>query len=129
MLFVYSLTVPADTTEVDPVTSTVSIAHGVLRHVSVSFPPGCAALCRVAVLYHESQIIPANRSEYLAWDALTISWPEEVPIHTVPYQLKLVGWNEDDTYPHTVTFRFDILEPEVTGIGRLARRLFTPGKV
>ena len=124
MLFRYSVTVPANTTELVPTTSVVKIVHGVLQHVSVSFPPGCAALCHVAVLYQETQIIPANPSAYLAWDDLTLSWPEEVKLLVAPYQLKLVGWNEDDTYPHTVTFRFDILEPRMTTVGLVARRLF-----
>jgi hypothetical protein len=25
-----------------------------------------------------------------------------------PFELYLIGWNEDDTYPHTVTVRFDM---------------------
>jgi len=124
MLFRYSLTIPAGTTEAEPETDTVRIVHGILRHVSISFPPGCAALAHVAVLQHRHQIIPSNAGEYLAWDALTIDWPEDIPLAEVPYRLTLVGWNEDDTYPHTGTFRFDILEPRVTTIGKMAHKLF-----
>ena len=124
MLFVYSLTIPANTTAAAPVTDLVDIVHGVLRHVSVSFPPGCAALAHITVLQHEHQIIPANAGGDLAWDDLTISWPEDIELVEVPYRLKLVGWNEDDSYPHTITFRFDILEPRRTSAGRLVQRLF-----
>ena len=124
MLFRYSLTIPASTTATDPATSVVNIAPGVLRHVSISFPPGCAALAHVAVLYQEHQIVPASTGEFLAWDDLTLAWPEDIPIDEVPHEFKLVGWNEDDTYPHTVTFRFDILGPRGRAMGGIIHKLF-----
>lgn len=123
MLFRHPLTIPANTTRTRPVTALVTVVHGTLRHVSISFPPGAVALARVIVLRHEHQIIPANTGAYLAWDNLTISWPEDIDIHEVPYQLKLAGWNLDDTYEHTIVFRFDILETKRQRIGQLAARL------
>lgn len=124
MLFRYALTVPANTTEASPTTSIVAVTYGVLREVSVSFPPGAAALTHVAVQYHEFQIIPLSPGTYLAWDDLTLSWSEEIPLFTPPFELRLVGWNEDDTFAHTVTFQFNILPPRMDRAGALVQRLF-----
>lgn len=123
MLFRHSLTIPANTSRANPTTSMANVIPGTLRHVSVSFPPGCAGLAHVAVLYQEHQIIPANTGAYLAWDDLTLAWPEDILLNEVPHQLKLLGWNEDDSYPHTVVFRFDILETRRQRIGQIAARL------
>ena len=34
-------------------------------------------------------------------DTFPIDWGEYYESYQPPYELKLKGWNEDDTYPHT----------------------------
>lgn len=109
MLFRHSLTIPANTTENDPVTEMVSVIPGVLTVGSVTFPPGCAGLVHVNVLDLEHQIVPANIGSYLSGDNLTITWPDDTEIKDVPFMFKLVGWSDDDTYPHRIVFRFAIM--------------------
>lgn len=124
MLYRYALTVPANTPESNPTTQVVRVTFGVLRHVSVSFPPGAAALTHVAVQYHEYQIIPLSPGTYLGWDDVTLTWPEEIPLLVPPHELKLVGWNEDVSFGHTVVFRFNVLPPRAARVGSLVQRLF-----
>ncbi len=124
MLYRYGLAIPANTPEASPTTSIVPITYGVLRGVMISFPPGAAALTHVAVRYHEKQIIPLSPGTYLAWDDVTLAWDEEIPLFWPPFELKLVGWNEDEAFPHTIIFRFNILPPRMERAGSLVQRLF-----
>lgn len=124
MIYRYSLAVPANTLEAAPLVGVVPVTYGVLRDVSISFPPGAAALCNVAVLYHEHQIVPVNTGFYLAWDAETLRWPEEIAVFDRPFEFKLLGWNEDEAFLHTIVFRFDILPPRAPQAGGLVQRLF-----
>ena len=38
-----------------------------------------------------------------------VSWPEDKDLDDEPFEVQLRGWNEDDTFPHKITFRFALL--------------------
>jgi len=123
VLYRYALTVPASTPETAPVTDLVTITYGVLRNVTVLFPPGCAGLVHVAIQYHGSQIIPLSAGTYLASDSEPVSWPEEIPVFYPPFQFELLGWSDDDTFEHTIVFRLNILPERMQRAGGIVQRL------
>jgi len=67
--------------------------------------PGHAALAHLIILHHEHQIAPSTENMDLHGDAPPIDWEEYYESYQPPYELKLKGWNEDDTYSHT----FDVM--------------------
>lgn len=111
MIFSYALTIPTNTQKSAPVTQTETLTFGILRNVSVFFPPGCANLVHLTVLYHEHQIIPINPEGSISWDNDTITWPEHIKIFTQPFQIKLVAWNLDTSFDHEIFIHLNILPP------------------
>ncbi|GAH88130.1 unnamed protein product, partial [marine sediment metagenome] len=62
--------------------------------------PGHEALAHLLILHHEHQIAPSTENMDFHGDAPSIDWEEYYESYQPPYELKLVGWNEDDTYQH-----------------------------
>jgi len=101
MLFQASITIPKNTTASSPTTAILKIAHGIITKIMVRPRPGHAALAHLVILHHEHQIAPSTENMDLHGDAPPIDWEEYYESYQPPYELKLKGWNDDDTYPHT----------------------------
>lgn len=101
MLFEASITIPASTLSAAPTVVTFKIAHGIIAKFMVRPRPGHAALAHLVILHHEHQIVPSTEGMNLSGDAHSIDWEEYYESYHPPYELKLKGWNDDDTYPHT----------------------------
>ena len=104
MLFEASITITSGKTKADPQVETLKIAHGIITKIMVRPRPGHAATAHLVILHHEHQIAPSTEDMSLSGDAFPIDWEEYYESYQPPYELKLKGWNDDDTYPHT----FDI---------------------
>ncbi len=104
MLFEASITIPKNTTQSSPTSLTLKIAHGIITKIMVRPRPGHAALAHCVILHHEHQIAPSTVSMDFSGDTFPIDWEEYYESYQPPYELKIKGWNDDDTYPHT----FDI---------------------
>ncbi|MBA7580769.1 hypothetical protein ES708_22663 [subsurface metagenome] len=101
MLFQASITIPKNTSKASPTTETLTIAHGIITKFMVRPRMGHAALAHLVILHHEHQIAPSTENMDLHGDGSPIDWEEYYESYQPPYELKLKGWNEDDTYPHT----------------------------
>jgi hypothetical protein len=55
------------------------------------------------------QIVPANPNAYLKGDDDRITWADTYVLDDEPLTLRLFTWNVDDTFPHTITFRINLL--------------------
>ena len=104
MLFEASITIPKLTSKTDPTVVILKIAHGIITKIMVRPRAGHAALAHCVILHHEHQIAPSTEGMDLHGDAHPIDWEEYYESYQPPYELKIKGWNDDDTYPHT----FDI---------------------
>ncbi len=109
MLYAVDVTVPAVTAERDAVETLLPVAPGVLVGASVMFPAGCAGLVHVRILRSRHQVWPSNLDGSLVGDGVEISWQEEYMLFEEPYQFRLMCWNEDDTFGHTVTVRLNVV--------------------
>jgi len=109
MHYSFNLTIPPNTTELEPETLTCHLTYGTISKVSVAFPPGPKALAHLVILHQEHQVWPTNPDESYAWDNHVIEFESEYDLNTAPYDIKLVGWNNDDTYEHTVTVGINVL--------------------
>jgi len=100
MLFEAQITIPKNTTSTNPTTEICKIAHGIITKIMVRPRPGHAGLAHLVILHHEHQIAPSTEGMSLHGDSWPIDWEEYYESYQPPYELKLKGWNEDDTYPH-----------------------------
>lgn len=101
MLFQASITIPANTDSSVPITETLTIAHGIISKIMVRPRPGHAGLAHLVLLHHEHQIAPSSPDMDLYGDSSPIDWEEYYECYQPPYELKLRGWNDDDSYQHT----------------------------
>lgn len=119
VLYSYDLVLPASTAKTSPVTRDCAVAPGRLERVMVVFPPGCAKLAHLKIMHWSQQLYPSNEDGDLAGDAEVLDFPEDLDLTERPYMMRLVGWNEDDTYGHTLVVRFNVIRvPKIQGIPR-----------
>lgn len=111
MFYSFGLLIPANTPEAAPAELEVNLTWGVITKVEVRFPPGNAGLARVRILEHRHQLWPTNRDEWFYGDDETITWDEYHELFEMPALFTLLGYNDDDTFPHTPIIRFEILHP------------------
>jgi len=101
MLFQGSITILTTDTKASPATEIMKIAHGIITKIMVRPRPGHAALAHCVILHHEHQIAPSTEDMDFHGDTFPIDWEEYYESYQPPYELKIKGWNDDDTYPHT----------------------------
>lgn len=106
MFYDVALTVPANTPASAPVTQDVLFVPGTIHKVDVEFPHGCVGLVHTLVRRGAHQVWPSNIDGDFAGNNETITWQDEYDLAEAPFSLRLVGWNLDDFYDHTVTWRF-----------------------
>lgn len=109
MLYEYSLTIAANTPATAPATLAAPLAPGTVARVDVQFPSGCVGLVHVQIWRREHQVWPGNLDGNIAAEGLVVSWPDDYDLDDEPFGLEVRGWNDDDTFPHTITFRFALL--------------------
>lgn len=124
MLFVWEIVVPKETPRDDPEIRQLFLASGIITWFSVLFPPGCAGLAHCAIFHQAHQIVPSKvyatlrdpKATVKAWDVQDLSgdtfpieWTDYYELYGTPYMLEARCWNEDDTYPHTITIRIAVL--------------------
>ncbi len=101
MLYQASITILKNTTKIHPAEVTLILAKGIITKFMVRPRQGHAALAHL-VIYHASHpIAPSSEGMDLHGDAFPLDWEDYYEFYREPYELRLVGWNEDDTYPHT----------------------------
>lgn len=124
MFYRYSLLVPLSTPVTAPVTTTMYLSHGIVHHVEVGFPPGCAGLVHAAVFRFEHQVWPSNPDHDFAWDDYNIVVRNEsFGLVSRPYTLTLRAWSEDDSYAHTIVCRIGLRHPHPHRPGGWLERL------
>lgn len=120
MLFEASITISASTAKAAPTVVMLGIAHGIITKIMVRPRPGHAGLAHCIILHHEHQIAPSTPDMDFAGDTFPIDWEEYYEVYQPPYDLKIKGWNDDDTYEHTfdifvaVLPRKGIVAPSIT---------------
>jgi len=123
MLFEQSITIPKNTASTNPTTATLKIANGIISKIMVRPRPGHAALAHLVILHQEHQIAPSTAGMDFAGDTFPIDWEEYYESYQPPYELKLKGWNDDDTYEHTFDVFVSVLPKSATIAGAIGSAL------
>jgi hypothetical protein len=77
-----------------------SLETGIIKEITVHFPPGCNALLEVKVFHGSTQILPEKGG--LALDDATPTFTVERYVR-VGDPIRVEWINHDDTYEHTVS--------------------------
>jgi len=113
MAYEKTITVPANTTKENPIIKEYTLEYGIITGMAVKFPAGCYGLVHVVVKRFESQILPYHEGDDINGDDETVPFITYIPMLEKPFSVKIVCWNEDDTYDHTISVRIEVLPPEV----------------
>lgn len=124
MIFVSAITTQPLTAKAAPKITQIPIVAGKVTQLMVFFPPGVNGLAHIKLLWGLYQIFPSNEQGDFAGGDVLIVWPEDIDIQTEPLQLTAVTWNDDDTYPHTITVHV-VMTPSApsTSIGDVLAQL------
>jgi len=111
MHYSFDLEIPANTLEAAKISLVCPVNYGILRQVEIFFPWGCAGLVHVQIHRFQRQIFPSNIDSDYADNDYHLKLEEYYPILELPYSLVVWGWNLDDYFDHTITFRFSVIHP------------------
>jgi len=112
MFFEYPLLVTAGKAKADPATLECLLAAGAVTHVDVQFPAGCCGLVHASIWRRDHQVWPVNLDNDISGNDAIVSWAESYDLDEEPFAFTVRAWNLDDTYNHTITFRFALLTLE-----------------
>ena len=114
MLYIWHLTVPADTAETAKTEEKHPIRNGVVTKISVSMEEGCRGMVKATLSHQLTQLMPFNNDGYVALDGPP---PEEGmyfwEVSEPKPELILRGWSPDTDHSHDVTFRVNVLPREL----------------
>ena len=125
MFYNHELTIAANTDADSPVEELIKLTHGVITHVEVEFPPGCAGLVHAYIRQKLYQVWPSNPAGKFRTDGRAIVWAEYYELFDTPYEVIVGGWNTDDTFAHAITFRFEITPRDVAERGKHTASVLT----
>lgn len=123
MFYAFSVPIPANTPATSPVDVEAVLTYGIIDHIEMHIPAGCAGLTHLKILQALHQVWPTNEDANFAADNINIVWGERFELFEPPYTLTLRAWNLDDTYPHTLIVRFGLYVPSKTITERFMERI------
>ena len=109
MIYQDALTIPPQTARADPVTATFTIPKGIVNRITLLFPSGCAALAHIQVYHNEFQVWPTTPEKSFVGDGTYIDFEERYVLPEAWNSITVLGWNEDDSYDHTVNVWIGVL--------------------
>lgn len=106
-----------------PIRQQVPLVRGIIQPIEVIFPPGPAGLVGIRAYQGSHQLVPQRDTSWLIGDDIT--YPHHTPIDLLspPYTITLEGYNEDDTYDHTIIVRFSITVPVTDPVAAITKLL------
>lgn len=111
MHYSFDFAIPTNTLEVNKISLACPVNYGMLREVEIFFPWGCAGLVHVQIHRFQRQIFPSNPDSNYSDNDYHLKFEEYYPVLELPYELIVKGWNLDDYFEHTITFRFSVIHP------------------
>jgi len=115
MLFSQHIAIPANTTKFAPVRVMIPACEGTITRVIIRWRWGSGNLCGARVLYSEYQVWPRSKDQWFVSNPQDIEFEENLQITDHPHFFALEGYNEDDTFAHTVEVSINILRKTISG--------------
>jgi hypothetical protein len=113
MIYTIAFTIPFSTSEAFPHHESLIVCRGLIYRVEFQFPPGCAGLAHVVMCDGGHQMYPSSLGQWFCTDSTVIGFDDTFLKLAAPYQFDLYGYNEDETYDHTVYVRVGMVDKEI----------------
>ena len=110
-----SLTVPAGTASGSPVSTSLVLPAGILKHIDVNFPRGCARMTSIAIYDGATQLYPKTAGAAYCEDGYTVKL-ETFQIFDSAKTLTVKGWAPLTSYQHVVTVTAEVDTVEETAM-------------
>jgi len=113
MVFIFDITMPKNGSSTNQHVEHLKLDKGLIKMLIIQIPAGHAGLTHFAIYRGDSQVWPKNADKKFTGDNIVLPFDHEwYPLLVEPYELIFRGWNEDDTYDHTVYLYFQLLTKE-----------------
>jgi len=106
------ISTPKETTEADPLLTTIKLTRGRLSGGSIYFPPGPAGKLHFLARIGIHQIIPFNAGQNIRLDDCILPLSIGIDLLEPPYELLCETWNDSTLYAHVLTLILH-LEPMI----------------
>jgi len=110
-----SLTVVAATPALTPVTTNLVLPAGILRHIDINFPKGCARMTYITIYDGASLLYPKTASASYCEDGYTVKI-DTFQIFDASKTLTVKGWAPLTSYQHVVTVTAEVDTVEETAM-------------
>lgn len=108
MHYVYGVPVLPANTKANFVQQDIKLGAGIIRHVTIIFPPGCVRLIHCAIWNKAIQILPTNPEATYGEDSYVVEADCYVPTSEYGNQFYVIAWNEGTSYKHVLTVMLDV---------------------
>ena len=113
MVFVFDITMPKNGSAQNQHVEHLKLDKGLIKMLIIQIPAGHAGLTHFALYRGDSQVWPKNADGKFVGDNIVLPFDHEwYPLLVEPYELIFRGWNEDDTYDHTVYIYIQLITRE-----------------
>ena len=112
MIYTATITIDANTAEVDAVRTVLRVGKGLIWRIEVEFPPGCAGLAHLKINDGLYQLFPATPGESFASDGTVIGFDDLYLKNSAPFEFTVTTWNLDEAWPHTLQVRVAMASAE-----------------
>lgn len=91
----------------------LKVTKGLVYKVEFHFPPGCGGLVHMAVFDGGFQVWPSSSGVNFHTDNFAISFEDIYMKLAAPFQFDFYGYNEDETYEHTIHCRIAMVSKDI----------------
>lgn len=125
MIYEADITTAANTAATAKKETKLKVTDGVIHQIDLYFPYGAQGLHHVQILDGNHHIAPSNPSQSFNGHDVQISGREHYVIVGGPREIRILTWNLDETYEHTVNVRIYLLPQKVFGLRQATQGLKT----
>lgn len=112
MIYCSTITTPKLTDQGQAKKTLLEVNRGLIWKIEVEFPAGCCGLVHIQIFDGSYQLFPATPRESLRGEGVIVSYDDLYLKSFPPWQLKIVTWNEDEKYDHTLQIRIGMASQE-----------------
>jgi hypothetical protein len=108
MFYEYNIEIPKNTPIGSDVIEILRLTRGTITRIDLLFPAGCAGLVGVRLFRAGYQVMPNNFKGYIETDNEMVSTTSPIDLSVNPFELEFYGYNQDDTWNHTIRVRVQV---------------------
>lgn len=124
-LYTKKLTVPTDTSEDNPVTTSFTIKQKLITKMEVGYPDGCNNMVGIRIFYGIKRFWPENPDTALYGNGEVVSWREYQKLPEKNSILTCYGFSPGTNYDHKILIRIFTLPELVAAPGIMMRKLYS----